>query len=103
MLLRGIAAGLAATVSRALLSALPTVVHDNAIPNDSEQTPRREGIKSRTGFVIGVIFLAVTLAALSRSGAASGPTRSTNGTTSSRCMWSIACFEAVIIPTEQRN
>ena len=24
-------------------------------------------------------------------------------TTSSRCMWSIACFEAATIPTEQRN
>jgi len=72
MLLRGIAAGLAATVSRALLSALPTVIHDNAIPNNSERTPRREGIKSRTSIVLGIIFLAVTLAALSRSGAASG-------------------------------
>jgi len=72
MLLRGIAAGLAATVSRALLSALPTAVQDNAIPNNSEHTPRQEGIKSRTSFVIGIIFLAVTLAALSRSGAAWG-------------------------------
>src|SRR5262245_28012097 len=71
MLLRGIAAG-AARVSRAPPSALPTVVHDNAIPGNSGQATRQDVIKSRTSLAIGIIFLAATLAALSRSGAAWG-------------------------------
>src|SRR5262249_31776351 len=71
VLLRGIAAG-AARVSRAPPSALPTVVHDNAIPGNSGQATRQDVIKSRTSLAIGIIFLAATLAALSRSGAAWG-------------------------------
>ena len=71
MLLRGIAAG-AARVSRASPSTLPTVVHDNAIPGNSGQATRQDVIKSRTSLAIGIIFLAATLAALSRSGAAWG-------------------------------
>jgi hypothetical protein len=67
MLLRGIAAGMAARVSRALTSA---VVHDNAIPSNSGQ--------SRTSSVIGVIFLAATLAALSRTGTAWGAEQTTH-------------------------
>jgi hypothetical protein len=79
MLLRGIAAGLAATVSRAAPSALP-VIHDNAIPSNSGQVTRQEGIESRTrtSSVIGVIFLAATFAALSRSGAAWGGEQTTH-------------------------
>jgi Lipocalin-like domain len=69
MLLRGIAARMAATVSRALPSA---VVHDNAIPGNSGQSIRPQGIKSRTSSVIGVIFLTATLAAFSRAGNAWG-------------------------------
>lgn len=57
MLLRGIAAG-AARVSRAPPSALPTVVHDNAIPGNSGQATRQDVIKSRTSLAIGIIFLA---------------------------------------------
>jgi hypothetical protein len=71
VLLRGIAAG-AARVSRAPPSALPTVVNDNAIPGNSGQATRQDVIKSRTSPAIGIIFLAATLAALSRSGAARG-------------------------------
>src|SRR5262245_25539158 len=74
MLLRGIAAG-AARVSRAPPSALPTVVNDNAIPGNSGQATRQDVIKSRTSPAIGIIFLAATLAALSRSGAARGDNR----------------------------
>jgi hypothetical protein len=75
MLLRGIAAGMAARVSRALTSA---VVHDNAIPSNSGQDIRQQGIKSRTSSVIGVIFLAATLAALSRTGTAWGAEQTTH-------------------------
>jgi hypothetical protein len=76
MLLRGIAA--AARVSRALPSALQTVVHDNAIPSNSGQAIRHQGIKSRSSSVIGVIFLTATLAALSRTGAAWGVEQTTH-------------------------
>jgi hypothetical protein len=70
MPLRGIAAGLAATVPRALPSALSIVAHDSAIPSNSGPVTRQEGMKSRTSSAIALIFLAATLAALSRSGAA---------------------------------
>jgi Lipocalin-like domain len=75
MLLRGIAAGMAASVSRALTSA---IVHDNAIPSNSGQAIRQQGIKSRTSSVIGVIFLAATLAALSRTSTAWGAEQTTH-------------------------
>ena len=58
MLLRGIAAIWAATVSRAPPS--PTVVHVNVILGTSGQTIRQQ---SRTSSVIGLIFLTATLAA----------------------------------------
>jgi hypothetical protein len=74
MLLRGIAAGMAAKGSRALPSA---VVHDNAIPSNSRQAIRQQGIKSRTSSVVGVIFLTMTLAAFSRTGTAWGAEQTT--------------------------
>ena len=77
MLLRGIAAGFAG-VSRALPSALPTVVHYNAIPGNSGHATCQDGIKSRTSSAIGIIFLAATLAALPRSGAAWGGEQATS-------------------------
>jgi hypothetical protein len=72
VLLRGIAVGLAAGILRALPLALPTVVHDNAISGNSGQTTRQDGIKRRTSLAIGILFVAATLAAFSRSGAAWG-------------------------------
>ena len=77
MLLRGIGAGIAAIVSRALSSALPTVTHDSAIPSNSGQAVRQQGIKRRTSFVIA-IFLTATLAALSHTGAAWGAEQTTH-------------------------
>jgi hypothetical protein len=74
MLLRGIAAGMVATVWRALPLA---VVHDNAIPSNSGQAIRQRGI-SRTSYVIGVIFLTATLAAISGSGTARGAEQTTH-------------------------
>jgi hypothetical protein len=64
MLLRGIAAGLAARVSLALRPA--------SIPGNSGQATRQDGIKRRTSYAIGIIFLAATLAAFLCSGAAWG-------------------------------
>jgi hypothetical protein len=78
MPLRGIAAGMAAIVSRALPSALPAVVHDNAIPTNSGQAIRHQVIRSRTSSVIGVIFLTTALAALSRTDAAWGVEQTTH-------------------------
>ena len=72
MLFRGIGAGIAAIIPRALSSALPTVTHDSAIPGNSGQAVRQQGIKRRTSSVIGAIFLTATLAALSPTGAAWG-------------------------------
>jgi hypothetical protein len=77
MLLHGIG-GLAAIASRALPSALPTVVHDSAFPSNPGQAARQRGIKRRTGAVIGAIFLTATLAALSRTGAAWGAEQATH-------------------------
>lgn len=73
MLLRGIAAIWAATVSRAPPS--PTVVHVNAILGTSGQTIRQ---RSRTSSVIGLIFLTATLAAHYRTGVAWGAEQTTH-------------------------
>ena len=73
MLLRGIAAIWAATVSRAPPS--PTVVHVNAILGTSGQTIRQQ---SRTSSVIGLIFLTATLAAHYRTGVAWGAEQTTH-------------------------
>jgi hypothetical protein len=72
VLLRGIAAGVAATALFALPSVLPTVVHDNAISRNSGQATRQDRIKSRMSSAIGIIFLATTLTTLSCSDAAWG-------------------------------
>jgi hypothetical protein len=72
MLFRGVGAGIAAIIPRALSSALPTVTHDSAIHSNSGQAVCQQGIKRRTSPVIGAIFLTATLAALSRTGAAWG-------------------------------
>jgi hypothetical protein len=78
MRLRAIGAGIAAIVSRALPSALPTVIHHSAIPSYSGQSVRQQGIKRRTSSVIGAIFLTATLAVLSRTGAAWGAEQTTH-------------------------
>jgi hypothetical protein len=72
MLLRSIAPGLAAVVSRTLRSALATVAHANVIPGTLGHAKCHDGIKSRTSTAIGIIFLAATLAALPRLGGAWG-------------------------------
>ena len=78
MFLRGIAAGLAARASRPLPSALPTVIHDKGIPGNSGYAICEDGIESRRSSAIGIIFLAATLAALPRSGAAWGGEQATS-------------------------
>ena len=75
MLLCGVAAGMAATISHALSSA---VVHDNAIPTNSGRSIPQQVIKSRTSSVVGVIFLTATLAAFSHTGTAWGAEQTTH-------------------------
>jgi hypothetical protein len=75
MVFRGIGAGITAIASRLLAPALPTVA---AIPSNSGQAVRQEGIKRRTSSVLGAIFLTATLATLSRTGAAWGVEQTTH-------------------------